>query len=75
VRWDTGISSEKTFTTDPAPTVTDPKVKRSGLVDVDLEFKLKGATQVKIYYGLTAAFGGFKTLSTSTSESTREPFI
>ncbi len=66
----TGISSEKTFATDSAPTVTDPKLKRAGLTDVDLEFKLKGSSKVKVYYGITTAFGGVKELATSTSEST-----
>lgn len=65
----TGASEEKSFTTDPAPTVTDPKLKRAGLSDVDLEFKLKGAAKVRVYYGETASFGGVKELSTSTTES------
>ncbi len=65
----TGSSEEKSFTTDPAPTVTDPKLKRAGLTEIDLEFKLKGASKVKIYFGETASFGGIKELQTSTVES------
>jgi hypothetical protein len=66
----TGISSEKTFSTDPAPTVTDPKAKNAGLSTANIEFTVTGASKVKIYYGKTSAFGSLKEISTSTSETT-----
>ena len=66
----TGISDEFTFETAPAPTVTDPSVKTLGIDNVTLEYTLEGASKVKIYYGLTSAFGGSVELSTSQSEAT-----
>ncbi len=66
----TGFSAEKTFTTEPAPTVTDPKVKSSSLTSAVLEFTVKGASKAKIYFGKTSAFGGVKEISTSTVETT-----
>jgi len=65
----TGISDEKSFTTDPAPTITDPKAKSISLASAIIEYKSKGATKVKIYYGKTTSFGGLKEISTSTSET------
>ena len=66
----TGLSGEKSFKTDPAPTVIDPNVKSAGLSSAILEFTARGASKVKIYYGLTEAFGLVKEISTSTSETT-----
>ena len=66
----TGLSGEKSFKTDPAPTVVDPNLKSAGLSSAILEFTAKGASKVKIYYGLTEAFGLVKEISTSTSETT-----
>lgn len=66
----TGISTEKSFSTDAAPTVTDPKAKSIGLTSTVLEYTVTGAAKAKIYYGKTTSFGGLKEVSTSTSEST-----
>lgn len=66
----TGLSGEKSFKTDPAPTVVDPKAKSVGLTSAILEFTAKGASKVKIYYGLTEAFGSIKEISTSEAETT-----
>lgn len=66
----TGISDEFTFTTQPAPTVTDPTVKQAGITSITLQYTVKDASKVKIYYGKTAAFGGSLELSTSTSSTT-----
>ena len=66
----TGTSPEKTFSTDPAPTVTDPKTKAVGISNVTIEFNVTGATKAKIYYGKSTSFGGIKELATSTSSTT-----
>lgn len=66
----TGTSSEKDFTTDAAPTVYDVSAKNIGLTTGTIEYTVKGASKVKIYYGKTTDFGGVKEVSTSTSETT-----
>ncbi|MBP9751508.1 MAG: fibronectin type III domain-containing protein [Candidatus Moranbacteria bacterium] len=66
----TGISAEKSFKTEPAPTITDPKTKNVSLNSAILEFTTKGASKVKIYYGLSSSFGNVKEVSVSTAEST-----
>ncbi len=66
----TGFSTEKTFSTLPAPTVKDPKVKSTSLTSAILEFTVTGASKAKIYYGKSSAFGGVSEISTSTAETT-----
>jgi hypothetical protein len=66
----TGISAEKSFKTEPAPTITDPKTKTVSLNSAILEFTTKGASKAKIYYGLSSSFGNVKEVSVSTAEST-----
>lgn len=66
----TGVSDEFTFSTQPAPTVTDPTVKQAGITTITLQYTVKDASKVKIYYGKTAAFGGSLELSTSTKSTT-----
>lgn len=66
----TGTSGEKTFTTDPAPSITDPKAKSIGLTSATIEYTSTGASKVKIYFGKTTAFGGTKEVSTSENETT-----
>ena len=65
----TGISDEFDFTTDPAPYAKDVKISTLGINAVVMDFTTVGASQAKIYYGTSTAFGGLKTLATSTSES------
>lgn len=65
----TGVSDEATFTTSPAPVVTDPKVSTIGLSTVSLTYTVSGASKVRIYYGKTASFGSVSEVSTSTSET------
>lgn len=65
----TGESNEEHFTTAPAPTVKDVVASAIGLTSSTLSFTSDGASQVRVYYGTTTAFGGSKTLSTSTSET------
>ena len=64
-----GTSSEKEFTTDPAPTVKDVEVSDVGLSRAIINFTVKDAAKVKIYYGTSTDFGGAKEISTSTLES------
>lgn len=66
----TGLSDEFTFETAPAPTVTDPSIKTLGIDGVTLQYTINGASKVKIYYGLTSAFGGSVEMSTSQDETT-----
>jgi hypothetical protein len=73
VKWtdedgNTGTSSEKSFSTDSAPVVTDPKVKNISISSAILEYTTKGASKVKVYFGKTTAFGGLKEVNTSSSE-------
>ncbi len=66
----TGTSDEATFSTSPAPTIKDPKISTQGIDSVSLQYTVKNANKVKIYYGETSSFGGTIELSTSTSETT-----
>lgn len=66
----TGVSTEDSFETLPAPTVTDPQAKTVGLSNVVLEFTAEDANAVKIYYGTTASFGSVKEIATSTTKTT-----
>lgn len=66
----TGLSDEFTFETAPAPTVTDPTAKYIGIDRVTLQYTVTDASSVKIYYGLSSAFGSLLELATSTSETT-----
>ena len=73
VRWtdedgNIGLSGEKSFTTDPAPTISGVEIVNLGLDSAFIRFTASGASQVKLYYGKTTAFGGLQTISTSTSE-------
>ncbi|HCC84652.1 MAG TPA: hypothetical protein DEP87_03135 [Candidatus Pacebacteria bacterium] len=73
VKWtdedgNTGVSAEKTFTTDPAPTAQDVAVRRVGLSSATVQFITTGASSVKIFFGKTTSFGGVVTLATSTAE-------
>ncbi len=66
----TGTSTEDSFETLPAPTVTDPQVQSVGLTSIVLRFTSQDANKVKIYYGTTATFGSVKEIATSTSKTT-----
>lgn len=78
VKWtdedgNTGISEEKTFTTSPAPAISDVKIKNISLDAALLEFKASGADQVKVYYGKTSGFGGVKSVSTGSTDTYTVP--
>jgi len=65
-----GESEEKSFSTQAAPTVFDVSAENVGLSSGTIQYTVKGATKIKIYYGVTTSFGGLKEVSTSTSETT-----
>jgi hypothetical protein len=65
----TGTSEEKTFSTDPPPTVKDVSASNIGISSSIVDFTVKDASKVKIYYGETTSFGGVKEVSTSTLET------
>jgi hypothetical protein len=65
----TGESSEKTLTTNPAPVVGLVKVSDVGLHSVYVNFSLSNATKATIQYGLTTEYGSLQEITTSTSES------
>jgi len=66
----TGESEEKSFVTEAAPTVFDVSAENVGLTSGIIQYTVKGASKVKIYYGTTTSFGAVKEVSTSTSETT-----
>ncbi|TXH60523.1 MAG: hypothetical protein E6Q84_04515 [Thiothrix sp.] len=65
-----GVSSEKSFSTSPAPTVKDVVAKKVGLTTATLSLTVTGASKVRILYGVTEAFGGVTEQITATTEST-----
>ena len=66
----TGTSEEKSFTTAPAPVVKNVSVNSIGLSSALVKMTVKSANKVRIYYGPTAAFGGFQETATSSQETT-----
>ena len=65
----TGESSERTFTTQPAPTIKDVTVSSINIDSAIVNFTATSATKVKIYYGPTTSFGGMVEQETATAES------
>lgn len=66
----TGTSDEITFTTDPAPQVSDVSAINIGISSATLEFTVSDAAKAKVYYGETTSFGGISEISTSADETT-----
>lgn len=65
----TGTSAESSFTTLPAPTVSNVQTTGTNVSGTTLNFTVKSAAIVKVYFGKSKNFGGVQTLNTSTSES------
>ncbi len=65
-----GVSAEKAFATEPAPSVQDVDVISVNLTSATIRFTSSKATSVKIYYGQNTGFGGTKIINTSLSTST-----
>jgi len=74
VKWtdedgNTGTSSERSFTTSPAPSVKEIESSNVSLSGATVSFTTTGATQAKVYYGASESFGGVKTINTSAETS------
>lgn len=65
----TGTSSQKSFTTMPAPSVTDPQATQVGLSSAIIRFRVAGASKVRLYYGKTTTFGAVEEIATSVEET------
>lgn len=65
-----GISTEKNFRTQSAPTAKDVSVFNIGLTTASLRFTVTGANKVRVSYGTTPALGLTKEIFTSDQEST-----
>ncbi len=64
-----GISSEQSFTTQPAPTVSDVSIANINLHSATIQFTTSRASLAKIYYGTSSGFGSVETLNTSSATS------
>lgn len=65
----TGQSDEQTFTTNPAPYVSNVKFTNVNINSAYVTFTIKNAVKATIEYGGTINYGQTQSLSTSTSES------
>jgi len=65
----TGVSTELSFTTLPAPVVKNIQVIRTTLNSATIQFTSMDAGKVSMYYGKTEAFGGLTSVNTSGNES------
>ncbi len=66
----TGTSAQGTFTTLPAPGISDVKTSGVNISSATITFTSTEANSVKLYYGTSKDFGATRVLNTSTSEST-----
>ncbi len=64
-----GTSAEQTFTTLPAPTVSNVNVSNVNLNNATINFTATGASAVKLYYGTSSGFGTVQTQNTSADTS------
>jgi len=65
----TGSSQEQTFTTAPAPSIKEVSIDSVNLSSATISFTTKGAVKANVYYGASEAFGGLKSVNTSSAES------
>lgn len=65
-----GSSSEATFTTTAAPTVSNVVISDIGLYAAYVKFTINNASSAVLQYGKTISYGGSVSISTSTTEST-----
>jgi hypothetical protein len=65
----TGESSEATFTTNPAPTISTVKISDVSLYSAYVTFTIKSAIKASIQYGKTINYGDSVDISTSTTEN------
>ncbi len=65
----TGTSTERSFTTEPAPTVSEVEPLKVSITSADIKFKTKNASKVTLLYGKSEGFGGIQSINTSIIES------
>jgi hypothetical protein len=65
----TGISEEKTFTTDPAPSLSSVEATDIGLETAYIGFTISNAIKITIQYGETTSYGGSLSTTVSQDES------
>lgn len=65
----TGESEEGTFTTDPAPVISEVKMSNVSLYTAYVNFKIKNATKATVKFGKTVSYGGIESIATSKNEA------
>lgn len=65
----TGLSSEFSFKTEPAPSTQEVITQRIGLSSAVIRFTSVSASKVVVQFGKSDSFGGIKEVSTSLSKS------
>ncbi len=65
----TGISEEKSFTTNPPPSIVSTNVTNIGINSALLQLRVSGATKATILYGIESNFNLVKEVLTSFTES------
>lgn len=65
----TGISDEQTFTTDPAPTVSNLEVTNISIASAIVTFTTKNSSLATLQYGESTAYGGTNSIATSSEET------
>jgi len=66
----TGSSTEKSFTTSPAPSISSVKESDVSLYSALITFTVKDASKASLYFGETSSYGGISVTNTSTAETT-----
>lgn len=66
----TGQSVERSFTTLPAPTISDVSPEKVTVSSTEIRFSIKDASKVSLYYGKNEGFGAVKATDTSSELST-----
>lgn len=61
----TGQSVDRTFTTLPAPAISDVSPKNVGITSADIVFTIKNAAKANLYFGKNEGFGTVKETNTS----------
>lgn len=65
-----GSTDEMTFTTNPAPFVSNVKFTRVNINSAQVTFTIKSAIKASVQYGKTISYGSVESISTSKSETT-----
>lgn len=66
----TGVSEEKTFTTDPPPEVVNSTVSNIGINSAIVNFTVRNSTSANLLFGPSENFGGSQEIGTAPEEST-----